>query len=122
MHVVSINFLAAVIISITSSDSSPSTGEMLTLTCSVVELVDHTGDTVVRWRGPEGQNISSGDDFLLTRQDTSQRVDYSLRFNPLRASHSGQYTCEVSIGSVGYFDSRTFTVSVTTGNVLFYYA
>ena len=80
-----------------------------------MELVDHSGDTVVTWRGPDGQSISSGDDFTITRQATSQRVVYSLQFNPLRVSHQGQYTCEASIQSVGYFDSKSFSLSVTPG-------
>ena len=100
------------------SASSPAAGSTFTLTCSAVELVDHSGDTVVTWLDTEGQNITSGGDFAITRQTSVQRVDYSLQVNPLRVSHRGMYTCAVSIPSVGYQDSRTFTVQVTPGNYM----
>lgn len=106
---------AAVIISIINSDISPIAGGMFTLTCSAEELVDHSGDTVVSWRDPDGQNVMSGGDFTIMRQNTNQRVEYSLLFNPLRVSHGGQYTCGVSIPNVGYYDSKNVNVQVTPG-------
>ena len=106
----------AVIISITGSDSSPAGGSTYTLTCSAVELVDHSGDTVITWLDSEGQNITSGGDFTIMRQTSIQRVDYSLQVNPLRVSHEGLYTCTVTILNVGYRDSRNFSVQVTIGN------
>ena len=106
----------AVIISITGSVNSPAAGGMFTLTCTAMELVDHSGETVVSWRDPEGQNVTSGGDFTIVRQNANQRVDYSLQFNPLRVSHSGQYTCEVAIPTVGFHDSSTvFNLQVTPG-------
>ena len=82
-----------------------------------MELVDHSGDTVVIWKDPRGQRIQSGGDFMTTRRNMNQRVDYSLQFNPLRVLHSGQYTCEVAIPTVGYNDSRNISVLVTPGNI-----
>ena len=105
----------AVIISINESDSSPAAGSVFILTCSAVELVDHSGDTVVTWKDAEGQNITSGGDYTTIRQSRTQRVDYSLHFNPLRVSHGGLYTCTVSIPNVGYQDSRNFSLQVTPG-------
>ena len=107
----------AVIISITGTDSSPAAGSIFTLTCSAVELVDHSGDTVVTWLDAEGQNITSGGDFTIRRQSMIQRVDHSLQFNPLRVSHGGLYICAVSIPNVGYQDSRNFSVQVTPGRM-----
>ena len=80
-----------------------------------MELVDHSGTTMLTWRDASGQNVTSGGDVTVTRQDSTQRVDYSLQFNPLRASHDGQYTCEASIPDVGYHDSRTTHVYVNSG-------
>ena len=71
---------------------------------------------MITWLNAEGQNIMSGGDFTITRQTSTQRVDYSLQFNPLRVSHEGLYTCAVTILNVGYLDSRNFSVQVTTGN------
>ena len=81
----------------------------------MVELVDHPGDTVVTWAGPEGQNISSGTDYVVIRKDKSQRVDYNLQFNPLRVSHGGLYVCEVFIPNVGFYDSKSISIHITPG-------
>ena len=108
---------AAVIIVITRNDSSPTAGSIFTLTCSAVEFVDHSGETVMVWKDPEGQNItSSSSDFIISRQNMNQRVDYSLQFNPVKVLHTGVYTCEVSIPNVGYHDSRNFNLQVTPGS------
>ena len=80
-----------------------------------MELVDHSGETVVTWRDPGGQNISSGGDFIIARQDMTQRVDYSLEFNPLKVSHRGEYVCDISIPNVGFYDSRSVSIEVTPG-------
>ena len=80
-----------------------------------MELVDHSGDTVVTWVNSEGQNITSVGDFTITRHTMNQRVDYSLQFNPVKVLHRGLYTCEVSIPNVGYHDSRSFNLQVTPG-------
>ena len=108
---------AAIIIVITRNDSSPTAGSILTLTCSAVELVDHSGDTVIIWKDPEGRNItSSSSGIMISRQNMNQRVDYSLQFNPVKVLHAGLYTCEVSIPNVGYHDSRNFNLQVTPGS------
>jgi hypothetical protein len=106
---------AAVIIVITSNDSSPTAGSFLTLTCAALEIVDHSGDTVMIWKDPEGQNITSSSDVTISRQNMNQRVDYSLQFNPVKVIHTGLYTCEVSIPNVGYHDSRNFNLQITPG-------
>ena len=109
------NIHIAVSLFISTNGMTPRAGETLVLTCSVIELVDHSGGTLVTWKDTLGQNMISGGDFNITRQDSTQRVDYSLQFNPLRVSHDGQYTCEASIPEVGYHDSRTTDIHVTTG-------
>ena len=115
LHII---IFTAVIISITGSDSSPAAGSNFTLTCSAVELIDHSGDTVVTWLDADGQNLTSGGDFTILRQNMNQRVEYSLQFNPLRVMHRGQYTCVVSIPNVGYHDLRNFSVQITPGRVM----
>ena len=82
-----------------------------------MELVDHSGDTLVTWKDPRGQSIQSGGDFMTSRRSMNPRVDRTLQFNPLRVLHSGQYTCEVAIPTVGYNDSRNISVQVTPGNI-----
>ena len=77
--------------------------------------MDHYGSTVVTWKDPRGQTITSEGDFTVLRSEVNQRVDYALRFDPLRVRHSGQYTCEVAISTVGYRDSRNITLQVTPG-------
>ena len=80
-----------------------------------MELVDHSGVTMVTWRNPGGQVVQSGGDLTISRTDMRQRVDYNLQFNPLRVLHSGQYTCEVAIPTVGYSDSRDASIQVAPG-------
>ena len=106
----------AVIISISKSDNLQAAGSTFTLTCSAVELVDHSGDTMVTWKDPSGQIIVTEGDFMVSRRTSAQRVDYDLRFSPLRVRHSGQYTCEVAIPTVGYSDSRSIDIQVTPGS------
>ena len=83
--------------------------------CSVVELVDHSGGTIVTWKDPRGQSILSQGDFTIIRLNTSQRVDYTLQVDPLKVSHRGQYTCDVSIPNVGFHDSKTVSIQVIPG-------
>ena len=80
-----------------------------------MELVDHSGSTAVTWKDPRGQTITSEGDLTVSRSEVNQRVDYALRFDPLRVRHSGQYTCEVAISTVGYRDLRNITLQVTPG-------
>ena len=110
-----------VTISINDSQSgnAPQVGGMFTLICTVVELTDHSGDTLVSWRDPSGRQIMTGGDFIVTREVSSQRVEYTLRFNPSRASHSGTYTCSVDIPDVGYSGLVTFDVQFEGGIVTF---
>ena len=82
--------------------------------------MDHTGDTVVIWRDLHGKNLASCSEHTITREDTSQRVDYSLQFSPLKVSHQGQYTCEISIPPVGIYDSKNVSVQVTPGMMMIY--
>ena len=119
MNVSPIYTYKAVILSISKSSNTQSAGSTFTLTCSAVELVDHSGSTVVTWKDPRGQTITSEGDFTVSRSEVNQRVDYALRFDPLRVQHSGQYTCEVAISTVGYRDSRTMIIQVTPGSYSF---
>ena len=90
-------------------------GSNFALTCSAVELVDHSGETVVTWKDQNGRTIMSGGDFVITRQNGPSRVDYSLQFMPLRVQHTGRYTCEVAIPSVGYNESTSMNIQVVPG-------
>ena len=106
---------AAVILSIATSNSVARAGTTYTLTCSAVELVDHSGNTAVTWKDGTGQPIMTGGDFVVTRQAMTQRVDYTLQFSPLRVQHTGPYTCEVAIQTVGYNESTRISVQVVPG-------
>lgn len=115
MYVTIAYTFAAISLFISTSHTPPQAGSSFILTCSIIELVDHSGSTVISWRDALGRNLTSGGDVTVMRLDTTQRVDYSLQFNPLRVAHDGQYSCEASIPDVGYYDSRTTTVHVTSG-------
>lgn len=89
---------------------------MLTLTCTAVELVDHSGDTRVSWSDPAEQLIVTGGDFTVTRVESVQRVEYRLEISPIRTSHTGTYTCHVEIPSVRYSGSSNTIIDVNRGN------
>ena len=95
-------------------------GSNFALTCSAVELVDHSGETVVTWKDQDGRPITTGGDFVITRRNEPSRVDYNLQFMPLRVQHTGRYTCEVSIPSVGYNESTSTSIQVVPGMLLYY--
>ena len=77
-------------VSIKSSTNSPTAGENFTLTCSAVS----EGPTVLRWMGPNGENINADAPNLSLRSTTGSS---SVSFLPLHTSNAGAYTCIASI-------------------------
>ena len=80
-------------VSIESSSNSPTAGENLTLTCSVVS----EGPTVLRWMGPNEEDINVDAPHLSLKMTTGS---LSVSFLPLHTSNAGVYTCVASIGTI----------------------
>ena len=88
-----------------------------TLVCTVTEEEDINGVPTVNWIGPDAQTLetSSSDDITLTRQVSGLTTMVSLHFNPLRASHGGEYTCRAVLATVGFDELKTIDLEVEVG-------
>ena len=83
------------------SSGNPTVGQPYNLTCNVSGV---TGTPTVQWVGPgSSAPIVTGGDFIV-----SSTSPYTLTINPLRQSHTGQYTCQATVGG----DSGTTSVMV----------
>ena len=88
------------------------------------EQEDITGTPTVSWMDPSGRSLSEGTtgDFTVTRQIVGRTVTLSLQFNPVRASHSGQYSCRVELGTVSFIATERYNLAVVVGMVTLMYA
>ena len=78
-------------ISLSSSTSSPMAGESVSLTCSVTLPSTVNGTAVFQWVGP-------GDTPTPASPTTSgQVVTSTLTLSAVRTSQAGQYTCTASV-------------------------
>ena len=93
-------------------------GEMYTLTCAVVELIDGlTGMPTLQWINSEDSPLVTGDGITVSElNSTDTSATLTLVFNPLRTSHGGKYICRAMLESPpvegGIVDSITETVIV----------
>ena len=77
-----------------TAGGNPTLGQSYTLTCNVSVASGVTGTPTVQWVGPgSSAPITTGGDFTV-----SSTSPYTLIINPLRQSHTGQYTCQVTVG------------------------
>ena len=92
------------VVAITPSGSN-TVGEQYTLTCSA-----SVGGTAVvpsfQWLGPDGTMVTTTDSLMITDTPSSS----ILQFDPLQSSHEGNYTCQVTVGTVT--EMRSIQVNV----------
>ena len=100
-------------VSIESSSNSPTAGENLTLTCSVVS----EGPTVLRWMGANEEDIDEDAPNLSLKTTTGSS---SVSFLPLHTSNAGVYTCVASIGSIASVQSAQKQHSFTVQSKLYF--
>ena len=83
-------------------------GHQYTLTCDV-SVASGLGPPTVQWVGPGSSAPTvTGGDFTV-----SSTSPYTLTINPLRQSHTGQYTCQATVGG----DTGTASVMVEIAGI-----
>ena len=77
------------------SDGDSTAGEDFSLQCTVeTEEGVRPENISIQWTGPDGGQISSGDNIVIEELTTDGTITTgSLQFSPLSTSDRGQYTC-----------------------------
>ena len=73
--------------------------EKYNLTCSVAASLDGTKGTPgpsFQWLGPDDTMVTTTDSLMITATPSSS----ILQFDPLQSSHEGNYTCQVTVGTM----------------------
>lgn len=79
-----------------TSDGDPVAGNLYSLTCAVTENL--TVDGVITWMNSTGSPLSLGSGVMVGDMNvTGNTATRQLRFNPLRTSHGGGYTCTANL-------------------------
>ena len=94
-----------------TSSGSPTSGETFSLECSLMHMTNGTSDNATfQWmKGPPDNRTQLTSDGSMTINSTSSVSE--LLFTPLRASHGGLYTCQVTVVDVASVEKNT-TVQV----------
>ena len=73
-------------------------GSLYTVTCTVTDTIEDTSPTVA-WLDPLGQELpNSVSDVVVQGPITTATITtIALVYNPLRASHAGDYTCRAQL-------------------------
>lgn len=88
-------------------------GQQYRIMCIVVFPLGLTNPITVQWYGSNGLIASSGGGITLGETLTyATNITSSLEFNPLRASHGGQFSCRATITSSAPPYSLTRSVDV----------
>ena len=94
----------SVVVSITPSGSNTA-GEHYKLTCSITSL---TNIPIFTWFLP---STGDGDTRTVSYEMPSATTHTSiLQFDPLKSSHEGRYTCQVTVGALRVMSSTQVKV------------
>ena len=78
--------------------STPTAGNVHTLTCTVTVVKDLVTNPIVKWLHSNGNKVKSGAGINVGSVMISRSVSIlTLKFNPLYMSHGGQYICKAAI-------------------------
>ena len=105
-----------------SHGGSPFTaGQSYNLTCTVT-LENATRNLTVEWLDPNNNPVLNNSDITV---GTTVAVNYStytttLQFITLRTSHSGQYSCQATLGDVN--NTAAVNITVLSKSILSFYA
>ena len=97
-------------ISVSNDGGSFIAGQSYNLTCTVT--LENTADTpTVEWLGPNSNPLSNSSDITVERLRVNNfTYTTTLHFTTLRTSHGGQYSCQVTLGSVNNTAAMNITV------------
>ena len=95
MHALLIVLLVLIVV-LTPEGSTMDAGSSFTVTCTVTDTIDDVTPTVV-WLDPSGEELPKGDVMTDGPTVNGATTTLALVFNPLRASHQGDYTCRAEI-------------------------
>lgn len=88
-------------------------GQQYRITCIVTFPLGLTNPIIVQWYGSNGLIASNGGGITISETLTyTTNITSSLEFNPLRASHGGQFSCRAIITSPAPPFSLTRSVDV----------
>ena len=77
-----------------NSSRNATAGEIFNLTCFITRAENITGNIVLQWIGPNGNQVVSNGSVIVGSPLTSQATtSLSLQFTPLFTSHGGEYRC-----------------------------
>ena len=101
------------------SDGNSTAGEDFSLQCTVeTEEGVRPEDISIQWTGPDGGQMSNGDNIMIRNFTNGTITTGSLQFSPLRTSDRGQYTCTGRVAAssveVDISNSDSIVVNVTS--------
>ena len=92
-----------------NSIGNQTVGEMFTLVCRITRVDNITGDVILQWIGPDGnQVVNMGAVTIGAPLISEATTSLSLQFSTLFTSHGGEYTCQADFVS----QDTTYTISV----------
>ena len=105
------NYIAAVVMAEITASGTNTAGETYSLVCSVT-VTGSTHPPNITWLDDGGGEITSDSSRTVsaTTSDGSNGYSSTLTFNPLSASHAGNYTCRAIIGGVMNSDIEVVSV------------
>ena len=96
-------------------------GQSYNLTCTIT-LENATGTPTVEWLDPTYRPLPNSSDITVGTTVTVHCSTYTtiLHFTTLRTSHSGQYSCQATLGGVN--NTAAVNITVPSKSILSFYA
>ena len=97
----------------TSTEGTGMVGGDYSIICTVSKPAGLLADPDIVFITPSGTEIESGQVINITQTENMTSVSVTITLSPLLASHSGGYTCNVSLSSPSLVAPMNFTSVVT---------
>ena len=95
-------------------------GQSYNLTCTVT-LENAARPPTIEWFDPNNNPLSSGNNITVGDTVAVNCFTYTttVHFTTLRTSHGGQYSCQVTLGTLN--NSKAINITVLSKSILLYY-